>query len=77
MTVSRIVVGFVIGAFWSIGAGLAARLVKPELAGRATAVIFSAVPLGSVLGVPAGTFVGNLAGWRTAFAVPPRESAWR
>jgi predicted MFS family arabinose efflux permease len=27
-----------------------------------------AVPLGSVLGVPAGTFVGELAGWRTSFA---------
>jgi predicted MFS family arabinose efflux permease len=69
MMVSRIMVGFVIGAFWSIGAGLAARLVRPEFAGRATAVIFSAVPLGSVLGVPAGTLLGNLAGWRTAFAV--------
>ncbi|MFD9076595.1 MFS transporter, partial [Streptomyces lasiicapitis] len=51
----------------SIGAGLAGRLVPPESVGRATAVIFSAVPLGSVLGVPAGTFVGDVAGWRTAF----------
>ncbi|MDT7729314.1 MAG: hypothetical protein QOI21_5890 [Actinomycetota bacterium] len=69
MMASRVLVGFVIGAFWSIGAGLAARLVRPESVGRATAVIFSAVPLGSVLGVPAGTFLGNLAGWRTAFVV--------
>ena len=69
MVVSRILVGLVIGAFWSIGAGLAARLVRPESVGRATAVIFSAVPLGSVLGVPAGTFIGNLMGWRAAFAV--------
>jgi predicted MFS family arabinose efflux permease len=30
-------------------------------------VIFSAVPLGSVLGVPLGTLVGQLAGWRSAF----------
>jgi hypothetical protein len=30
-------------------------------------VIFSLVPLGSVLGVPAGTFIGEVAGWRTAF----------
>lgn len=67
MTVSRVLVGFVIGAFWSIGAGLAARLVPQAQAGRATAVIFSAVPLGSVLGVPAGTFLGQLAGWRAAF----------
>ncbi|THV30966.1 MFS transporter [Glycomyces paridis] len=65
---SRVLVGVAIGGFWSIGAGLAGRLV-PAAAGRATAVVFSAVPLGSVLGVPAGTFIGQLAGWRTAFAV--------
>ncbi|MFC8420557.1 MFS transporter [Streptomyces sp. NPDC057236] len=67
--VSRILVGVVIGGFWSIGAGLAERLVPAESVGRATAVIFSAVPLGSVLGVPAGTFIGDMAGWRTAFVV--------
>ncbi|MGP8300633.1 MFS transporter [Streptomyces inhibens] len=66
---SRVMVGVTIGGFWSIGAGLAERLVRPESARRATAVIFSAVPLGSVLGVPAGTFIGDLAGWRTAFLV--------
>ncbi|MGW1272423.1 MFS transporter [Streptomyces sp. NPDC002491] len=64
---SRVLVGIVIGGFWSIGASLAERLVPAESVGRATAVIFSAVPLGSVLGVPAGTFIGDLAGWRTAF----------
>ncbi|MEU6766186.1 MFS transporter [Streptomyces sp. NPDC046853] len=69
MLVSRVLVGLVIGAFWSIGSGLAARLVPAAQAGRATAVIFSAVPLGSVLGVPAGTLLGQLVGWRAAFAV--------
>ncbi|WP_433272110.1 MFS transporter [Actinosynnema sp. CS-041913] len=67
--VSRVLVGVTIGGFWSIGAGLAERLVSPGSAARATAVIFSAVPLGSVLGVPAGTFIGDLAGWRAAFVV--------
>ncbi|MFI7387256.1 MFS transporter [Streptomyces sp. NPDC049813] len=67
--VSRVAVGIVIGGFWSIGAALAERLVPPASVGRATAVVFSAVPLGSVLGVPAGTFLGELAGWRTTFAV--------
>ncbi|WP_079143801.1 MFS transporter [Streptomyces luteocolor] len=67
MMVSRVLVGFVIGAFWSIGVGLASRLVPPERTGRATALIFSAVPLGSVLGVPAGTLLAQLAGWRTVF----------
>jgi predicted MFS family arabinose efflux permease len=54
---SRIMVGITIGGFWSIAAGLAERLVPPASVGRATAVIFSA------------TFIGDLAGWRTAFTV--------
>ncbi|GAA1573770.1 MFS transporter [Kribbella hippodromi] len=66
--IARFLVGLTIGGFWSIGAGLAGRLVPERAATRATAVIFSAVPLGSVLGVPAGTFVGELVGWRTSFA---------
>ncbi|MFB7597157.1 MFS transporter [Streptomyces sp. NPDC056160] len=67
--VSRVMVGVTIGGFWSIGAGLAERLVPAESVGRATAVIFSAVPLGSVVGVPAGTFIGDVAGWRISFVV--------
>ncbi|MEU0569030.1 MFS transporter [Nonomuraea sp. NPDC005983] len=69
MLVARVLVGLTIGGFWSIGAGLAVRLVGEKSAGRATAVIFSAVPLGSVLGVPVGTLIGHLAGWRSSFAV--------
>ncbi|MEU4117564.1 MFS transporter [Kitasatospora sp. NPDC028055] len=65
---ARIVLGVVIGAFWSLGAGLAPRLVGAERQARANSVIFSAVPLGSVLGVPAGVLLGHLAGWRAAFA---------
>ncbi|MFB7340344.1 MFS transporter [Streptomyces hydrogenans] len=65
--VSRVMVGVTIGGFWSIGAGLARQLVPAKSVGRATSVIFSAVPLGSVLGVPLGTFIGDVAGWRTAF----------
>ncbi|WP_433461688.1 MFS transporter [Spirillospora sp. CA-128828] len=69
LLVSRVLVGVVIGGFWSIGAGLAGRLVPARSARRATAVIFSAVPLGSVLGVPLGTLIGNLAGWRVSFVI--------
>lgn len=66
--ISRVLVGIVIGGFWSIGAGLAGRLVPAPSTRRATAVIFSAVPLGSVLGVPLGTLIGDLEGWRVGFA---------
>ena len=67
--VARAMVGLTIGGFWSIGAGLAARFVPDRWVVRATAIIFSAVPLGSVLGVPGGTFLGEHAGWRVPFVV--------
>ncbi|MFJ4091720.1 MFS transporter [Kitasatospora sp. NPDC089913] len=66
---ARVALGLVIGAFWSIGAGLPARLVPERRRARATTLFFTAVPLGSVLGVPAGVFLGSLAGWRAAFLV--------
>ncbi|MFK4088862.1 MFS transporter [Kribbella sp. NPDC020789] len=65
---ARFLVGLTIGGFWSIGSGLAGRLVPAQWTARATAVIFSAVPLGTVLGVPGGTFLGGLLGWRASFA---------
>jgi predicted MFS family arabinose efflux permease len=64
---ARVLVGVVIGGFWSIGAGLASRLVDERAVARATSTIFLAVPLGSVLGVPIGTFIADVAGWRAAF----------
>lgn len=69
MLLARVLVGLTIGGFWSIGAGLAVRLVPEKSVGMATAMIFAAVPLGSVLGVPAGTLIAHLAGWRAAFVV--------
>ncbi|WP_078951921.1 MFS transporter [Streptomyces sp. NRRL F-5755] len=67
--ISRVMAGITIGGFWPISVGLAGRLVPPAFVDRATAVIFSAVPLGSILGVPAGTLIGHFAGWRTALNV--------
>ncbi|MFI6641700.1 MFS transporter [Streptomyces sp. NPDC050504] len=65
---ARVVVGICIGGVWAIAAGLAVRLVREETVGRATAVVFSGIAVASVIGVPAGTFMGGLAGWRWAFA---------
>jgi predicted MFS family arabinose efflux permease len=67
--VARVMVGLVIGGFWSIGAGLGGRLVSERHVPRATSIIFVAVPLGSVLGVPAGTFIADAMGWRSTFVV--------
>ncbi|MFB6613638.1 MFS transporter [Streptomyces sp. NPDC056367] len=65
---ARLLVGVSVGGFWAMAGGLAGRLVPERHVGRATALVFSGVPTASVLGVPAGTLLGDLGGWRTAFA---------
>ncbi|WP_247197078.1 MFS transporter [Streptomyces sp. GESEQ-35] len=70
LLVARALVGVCIGGVWAVAAGLGARLVPAASAGRATSLVFSGIAVASVLGVPAGTFLGALAGWRWAFAAP-------
>lgn len=65
---ARFLIGISVGGFWSIAGGIALRLVPEKDVPRATAVIFGGVETASVLGVPLGTFIGDLSGWRTAFA---------
>jgi predicted MFS family arabinose efflux permease len=67
LLLARFALGLGIGGFWAIGASIGDRLVGRASAGRATAVIFSGVSIATVLGVPLGTFIGGLFGWRTAF----------
>jgi predicted MFS family arabinose efflux permease len=64
---SRVLVGVAIGGFWAVAGGLATRLVPEQDVPRATAVIFGGVAAANVLGVPIGTLLGGLAGWRVAF----------
>jgi predicted MFS family arabinose efflux permease len=62
----RVLLGIAVGGFWTIGVSLGPRL-RPDSVGRATSIIFSGVTLGTVAGVPAGTLLGGLFGWRIAF----------
>ncbi|WP_419995169.1 MFS transporter [Streptomyces boninensis] len=65
---ARFLIGISVGGFWSLAGGIALRLVPERQVPRATAVIFGGVEAASVLGVPTGTLIGDLGGWRTAFA---------
>ncbi|MFE3175451.1 MFS transporter [Amycolatopsis sp. NPDC059090] len=65
--VARFVAGVAAGLAWALLAGYARRLVEPALQGRAIAIAMAGIPVALCLGVPAGTFVGQLTGWRTAF----------
>ena len=65
----RTLTGLVIGGYWSIGVGLSPRLVRGASVSTATALVFAAVPVGSVIGVPLGTLLGHEFGWRAPFAL--------
>ncbi|MGW4093849.1 MFS transporter [Nocardia sp. NPDC004750] len=64
---ARVLVGVGMGGVWAIAASLAARLVPERSVTAATSLVFSGVAVASVLGIPAGTFLGALAGWRISF----------
>ncbi|MEU1994539.1 MFS transporter [Nocardia gamkensis] len=64
---ARVLVGVGMGGVWAIAASLAARLVPARSVAAATSLVFSGVAVASVLGIPAGTFLGALAGWRITF----------
>ncbi|WP_229839991.1 MFS transporter [Streptomyces roseolilacinus] len=67
MTAARVLVGVGMGGVWSLAGGLGARLVPAGSVGPATSVVFSGVAVASVVGVPAGAYLGELAGWRGSF----------
>lgn len=67
--IARFAAGAAAGLAWSLLAGYARRLVVPRLQGRAMAIAMIGTPVALSLGVPLGTWLGGLLGWRLAFAV--------
>lgn len=61
--------GVAAGLLWALLAGYAARMVPEHLKGRAIAIAMVGTPLALSLGVPAGTFLGTLVGWRACFGI--------
>ena len=67
--VARFLAGVSAGLLWALLAGYAARMVPEHQKGRAIAIAMVGTPLALSLGVPAGTFLGNLVGWRMCFGI--------
>lgn len=63
----RVITAIAHGTFFAIGATVAANLVPKAQAGRAISVMFAGLTLAMVIGVPLGSFLGNLMGWRLPF----------
>ncbi|WP_289139314.1 MFS transporter [uncultured Brevibacillus sp.] len=67
--VARFFAGVSAGVSWGMIAGYARRMVSDELKGRGMAVAMVGTPLALTFGVPAGTFLGTLVGWRSVFGI--------
>lgn len=66
---ARLVAGVSAGLVWALLAGYAARMAPPARTGRAIAIAMVGTPLALSIGVPVGTALGALIGWRACFAL--------
>lgn len=69
LVVARFVSGLPHGAFFGVGALVAASLVAPNRRASAVASMVLGLTLANLVGVPAATALGGVAGWRLAFAL--------
>jgi DHA1 family inner membrane transport protein len=67
LLIARILTALCHGAFFGIGSIMAFHLVPRSERAQAITLMFSGLTLANVLGVPAGTALGQAFGWRFAF----------
>jgi len=66
---ARWMAGAAAGLAWGLLAGYARRMVPVHQQGRALSVAMLGAPVALSVGVPLGTWMGTLLGWRMAFGV--------
>jgi len=64
---ARVFTAFGHGAFFGISAVVAGTLVPRNQRAQAMALVFAGLTLANILGVPGGTALGQIAGWRSTF----------
>jgi DHA1 family inner membrane transport protein len=64
---SRLVTALSQALFWSVVTPAAASLFEPQVRGRAISILYGGSSLAVVVGVPVGTWLGQVAGWRSPF----------
>jgi len=68
MMAARAVAGVAAGILWAQLAGYAAAMAPAHKRGKAIAIAMAGTPLALSIGVPLGTFISGLIGWRLCFA---------
>ncbi|MFC9433846.1 Cmx/CmrA family chloramphenicol efflux MFS transporter [Nocardia sp. NPDC057030] len=64
---TRVVGAFVYAGFWSVAATTAIGLVPANARGKAMSIVAGGLTIATVIGLPAGTVIGQHLGWRAAF----------
>ena len=67
LMVARLVTALAHGTFFGVGSVVATGLVAPERRASAIAIMFTGLTVATILGVPFGTWLGQLYGWRATF----------
>jgi Arabinose efflux permease len=67
LMIARVLTSFAHGTFFGIGSVLATSLVKQNQKASAIALMFTGLTLANVLGVPFGTWLGQVYGWHSTF----------
>lgn len=67
LLIARIFTAFSHGVFFSIGSTIAADLVPEHKRASAIAIMFTGLTVATITGVPLGTYIGQLLGWRATF----------
>jgi MFS transporter, DHA1 family, inner membrane transport protein len=64
---ARFVAGLPHGAYFGVAALLAARIMGPGRQGAGVALAMSGLTIANIIGVPLGTWLGQVAGWRWTY----------
>ncbi|MGA2792727.1 MAG: MFS transporter [Roseiarcus sp.] len=67
LMIARVVAALAHGSLFGVGVVVATDLVAPNKRASAIALMFTGLTVANVAGVPLGTLVGQLYGWRTTF----------
>jgi MFS transporter, DHA1 family, inner membrane transport protein len=69
VALSRLLAGLPHGAYFGIGALVAADVLGPGKRAQGVAFVLTGLTVANVVGVPLGTYLGQQVGWRAAFMV--------
>ena len=67
LMIARVVTSLAHGTFFGVGAVVATGLVAEDRKASAISIMFTGLTVATLLGVPAGAWLGHAYGWRAAF----------